>query len=1164
MATEQTSYLFIGFGGSGGKTLKSLANLISGHGHLNTRIARDSAFMLIDTDESDLADNKAAIDAAIGGVHANRRDNPIVKTVPLAEGVDQIARQINREINRSERMKSAPEELEALERHWWFEGPKDDWSKRIPFTARLLPHSPREGAGAVPLVSQFLAWHRANMLAESVREVVRELQNRALGGAQFRVKSYFIAGLSGGTGRGCWTTLGFALSRALAEFGINVLPTAFLFDHSVFHGIKGSLTAGSWLKHRVNSLTGISELVMWLRNDLHATRDFSMPSLAAPLTQTAYCTTDLTSGASELSGRSPCKNAWLIFGGTVNGVLPGQEDYYDMVGASLYARMVAAEIEGREINDLQPSRFIGSLGCNRIEVDAHAVGSAIEDAARYLWLKRMVSKHTDRQLPVLEQFRKQADLKIDSFQRMEAGIAAGADKPLAQRIWNEVRQSINLGPLKGSLESQDLDLAMQQADKLRGGLGAAECASAVTRAIGHPIVDLLKSMSERMTGREDGLTIGDCNEILRAAKRELEDDLKPLRGKLRPIVADSGVPDPASEIRRVSGRRYLVGRRFDEDEIMDVLDSATRYLMQASFAAVNAATVKSFESLIASIDAALSRVEPVLGGFEKAQANLRKTVHDTCPAIAREEGIKGDDRSASVVLADPTNWQQVLGASGGELRVFDPLRAVRTVLRPAFGSGDIEQICKEAVFGADFDAAIAVLLDWIRSSAVLDGSARNALTKSQEASLGREAVGRLKDALAHAHVSRAELRERLGLQEVVRRNVACLASVANEIKPRKRDHDHLLKAFEAVFNTRLPIDADGYAAEPPLAEVLKGLAINLAAKCDPYAIVERRSGDVRRDSAHIVLPAGRQFTKEFGEGIRQDLRRSLTGIEENRLTVKLQPDRLERDEQNPFIMLAYVSDSYDLERAGQGDGEASKRLASIDYWQNDARLRRELEACEDPDGASVFSKSGDAFGMGYLNPTFVRDEGWASLRWRPWYEHSKAKLRAEEARHRIEDAILYLVAASHDTGHNKADQLLAEARSAGDPSLDPPLLRLEGNKFSFTRRAVVRKGKQRVQGDAIPQKLLGGRDGIVKFRRLLEKDEALLAEIESERSLFDAALIDAGVTDPVRKAIRKALHDRMDALRTEAEGQGGEDHADRLRMLTAIRDRVPQFSIGKA
>ncbi len=1163
MASEQTSSLFIGFGGSGGKTLTSLANLISGNGHLNTRIARDSAFMLIDTDESDLATNKAAIDAAIGGVHANRRDNPIVKTVAMAEGVDQIARQINREINRSERMKSAPEELEALDRHWWFEGPKDDWSKRVPFTARLLPHSPREGAGAVPLVSQFLAWHRANMLAEAVREVVRELQNRALGGAQFRVKSYFVAGLSGGTGRGCWTTLGFALSRALSEFGINVLPTAFLFDHSIFHGVKGSLTAGSWLKQRVNSLTGISELVMWLQNDLRASRDFALPSLAAPLTQTAYCTTDLTGGAAELSGRSPCMNAWLIFGGTVNGVLPDPGSYYDMVGASLYARMVEAQIEGREINDKQPSRFIGSIGCNRVEVDAHAIGSAIENAARYLWLTRMISRRAERQQPVLEQFRKQADLKLDSFQRMEFGGGTSVDKPLAQRIWDEVRREINLGPLKNALEGQDLELAMQQAERLRGGLGSAECASAVSRAVGQPIVDLIKSLSDRMTGREDGLTIGDCEEILRAAKTELEEDLKPLQRRLAASTPDSGIPDPASEIRRVSGRRYLVGRRFDEDEITDVLESARRYLTLASFGAVKNATTKAFESMIATIDAALSRVQPVLGALEKTQADLRKTVHETCPAIAREAGFKGESNSASVVLADPTDWQQVLGARGGEVRIFDPLRAVRTSLRPAFGAGDIEEFCKTAVFDADFDKTIAELLDWIRGSAVLDAAAKTALTKSQEATLGRETAGKVREALDRVHASRRAMRD-LGLADVVRRNVACLASLANEIRSRKRDHDHLLKAFHAVFNTPLPIDSDGYASEPPLAEVLKGLAINLAAKCDPYAIVERRSGDVRRDSAHLVLPAGTQFTPEFAQAVREDLRREITGIKQDQLTVARQPEHLADDERNPFLMLAYVSDSYDLERDGRGDGESAKRLASIDYWQNDARLRKELEACEDPDGASVFATRGDAFGMGYMNPTFVRDEAWAELRWRPWYEQSKAKLRAEETRHRIEDAILFMVAASSDTGHAKADQIAREARSVGEPSLEPPLLRLEGNKFSFVRRPVVRKGKQRAFGDSIPQKLLNSRDGIVKFRRRLAQDENLLAEIEAERSLFDAALVEAGITDPVRKAIRKSLHDRIDALRTEAEGQGGEDHADRLRILTAIRDRAQQFAIGKA
>ena len=202
--------VFVGFGGSGGQTLKQLARMLSEDFTWARLADRHTYFLLVDTDTKDVEDAYLSIKNALsreGGM-------PWVKRLGLADGVDSIAYLVDHYLSNPQ--VADPRASARLRQRWWHQD-------GMPFVARRLLTSPQRGAGQCPLVSRFLAWRAASQINVVVDDLLREIRAR-LEGATFSVDLVLTGSLAGGTGRGCWSLLSFRMRQALADQGILCQP----------------------------------------------------------------------------------------------------------------------------------------------------------------------------------------------------------------------------------------------------------------------------------------------------------------------------------------------------------------------------------------------------------------------------------------------------------------------------------------------------------------------------------------------------------------------------------------------------------------------------------------------------------------------------------------------------------------------------------------------------------------------------------------------------------------------------------------------------------------------------------------------------------------------------------------------------------------------------
>ena len=79
--------LFVGFGGSGGKTLAEFARMVADDSELADRGDRKFYFLLVDTDSNELKRSKATIEKEF---RRTANSSPVIETFDLSHGVDRL------------------------------------------------------------------------------------------------------------------------------------------------------------------------------------------------------------------------------------------------------------------------------------------------------------------------------------------------------------------------------------------------------------------------------------------------------------------------------------------------------------------------------------------------------------------------------------------------------------------------------------------------------------------------------------------------------------------------------------------------------------------------------------------------------------------------------------------------------------------------------------------------------------------------------------------------------------------------------------------------------------------------------------------------------------------------------------------------------------------
>lgn len=1041
MPYSNTLTVLFGFGGSGGKTITHLAELLTTDPHAAKLAKERIHVVLCDTDQNDLRRGAEEIRRAFADRCPGLEMR--VDEFSLATDVDAFCDLVEERIGRA--CASPAAERRARE-HWWF----DD---RGPFSATRLPLPPSAGAGQCALVSHFLSWDKLDRFERILESIDKYAVNeRRLEG--YAVDLIMVAGLAGGTGRGCWQSLAL---KAREYFGLrnqSCRPIGFFFDQSVFEDVQRGHPEQR-VKFHVNALTGLSELAMWLRSDARMEGDepgearerrYSLPHLLAMDSLEAdIIDTDRYMPESQRArvGRSPIHKAYVFTNRSSSMHLEQSRDVYKVCASAVYGRIVLGQLRSVDAN--QPSRA-AATATSVLFVPITDIRLVVQAEARLARIRSMiVGSGADRE-PVIEPSttsRSQISFKVlhegcaanlealvsgvrdflgvheyppsgSAQRRSPHGVHLAAMEQNADEIRTDLSDAFrtgderefeaaldrnaepksNLAVTMSDAFAQVLALGVEQRAEL---LQAKDPAPLIARRALERLVLGQGEMSQ--TGAQQTLSAlalinGGSLGLALEALRELEKAIERRVLELSTASKDAGKVEPqvrgeAVNLFRRSKRRMVVPgvrSRFGGLEINNLVE-AVRNLKRAS---ERPAALQLFGRIA-------DHMLRTIRGWREATEDVVKVMVRLMDLHERENK-KLRRECFTDLQAVPTAQQQAREV----LRVMkndesNPSSRVRRRIRPLFDQAVYDRIVSETL------------------------SERSGLSASQgefcqELFGGPRGENTSERSIVHWRERRPSERHRL--EQVVEIELSQLlakqATPPSALEAFSIDSvldDLVSKWFELYRDNRgdtgfceefsrhvrhvVGIDMHRLAKEqessddpssrfmpPPREQIMASTALALATTCDPLVRLpkdELGSGDL----VTVLLP-----DVSFGKANLKPHEPWQNEIEQR---YKTRPKEFRHVKcvvlhDNPYMIVA-VSDHPKRDF----DQRAWCGWDSFSYW-TDPSLRDWLRMVEDPAGASVFVEGkDDSIGLGYLDPRVVRSGHWARRRWRPWFDPSKER-----------------------------------------------------------------------------------------------------------------------------------------------------------------------------
>ena len=1036
-----TLTILLGFGGSGGKTIAELADLLTNNPD-SARFAHERIHVILcDTDEGDLRLSSERIRTSF------ERDAPglslQVETFSLSANTDVFCDLVQSKISRM-----TPEGIARMRDHWWFNGP-------IPFSAKGLPVPANLGAGQCPLVAQFLAWEKLSKFPAVLEKIDAYARNERHM-EDFSVDLVLVSSLAGGTGRGCWQTLSFKAREHFGRSGQACRPYGFFFDQSVFTNVQRG-SPEQKIKLRINSLTGLSELAMWLRSDRRMPGDpppteatpperrFRLPDLSQPEnTQIDALDTDryIPEGHLARVGRSPIHKAFVFTNQSSSMDLNHCDKVYPLCAAAIYGRIIVTQTRSTDAN--QPSRAAatatsilyvptsrirgvilaaakaerarsileGGLGAERVvsfEKDIPTIHSETlrgKQAMLAQWLQKLL------EIPTADDLAFNALGNIVGTQSVAmklAGLLSEADTSDATEELRRALVSGDAGAVQEQLQQSmtpesesarnDFTTALQRAlgiNEDRWESLRKEAKSAKQDVLGVLARELLQHLcsghanSILKTTKDSGGAVGAAYAVVLEIYRVVAELRHSCDSKLGHAERDA--VNPAGAIladytKSVRGVRKIpmMGRAFSaissrkQRAILAALSSARRTVLLPSVLKQYAAFL---EQLATAVDQWKLRSQDATKTIQTRANELNKLVKkDIERCFTKTDTGANGRRSADALLA-----RLQLEESAPESRV---VRA----LRPVFIKNDFDETVRATIaerrnITADQELFVEQLLGRDGSSLTDEGSMlfalpRNSITERQRF---RTSVQRqLEDILAKQDAPEGAVRSFM-LPQVLSDLMRLWIEVYHANQGDEAFARELDEAVEKITGISIrelqkkAVDNDIVFPEPEI--LLAHAALKLGEKCDPLVRLPAKTiGGSAGDLVTIFLPDhpdGSGVVKGAKQEIDQRWEKWNDQFGHVQVTAR---------SSDPYMLLA-ISDHPKKDFDSQG----WTGWTSFDYWFLDTTLASWLSDVEDPGGRSVFLEGkDDSIGLAYIHPSFVRDSHWARRRWRPWFNENRQK-----------------------------------------------------------------------------------------------------------------------------------------------------------------------------
>jgi hypothetical protein len=1081
--------LYIGIGGSGLKTLTAFVETLAQHGEWGDDTETHCAFILADTDENDLRKYESLIREAARRIGKD----PIVRAVQTSEGVTSFQHYAADQLERAAHH-------DRVKEHWWYNG-------EAPFTAERLTGSPVDGAGQCPMVSTFLAWNILNRVADEVKSVVEQLQRRLTlgdGDQDWTLHTTVVAGLAGGTGRGCWHLLATKVREVLAQTGRHTMPVGYFYDWSVY--AETGPDSGMTNKMRVNALTGFSELAGWMRNETSPQPyNFQLPNLSRPQDNQSDVIDVLRvvagPGGKELKGvpgQSPVNQAFVVFGSSRAGRPGAPEAYYRVVANAMYARLVR-EVASRAVN----GAAFGGIGAASIAIPVNAIrayvrgyvgkflpltiANQVEAAHINQWVglltdglkspqaftyspkadgsvvERILSGVMANAQPRLRKLSECMEPKSKDYKRAgeecrrldgwadskdgSAAIQTIADRVLVSFYWGNQPgpDAVGTGGLMRDVGALDRLSSDDFGEIFGGGDSSVKRKNPLSEALRRLVMrsKLRMSLPDGTSAEIDISGFGTKAVLARQLVAALQDMAKKVPGA--PVGNDPGTPGSvlSHDVFEKSTKGFF-DRGIDTNEAGMISDAASSRVRMRSMGPVQEALKRTYNQ-------AADELNGLVRGLDQVVAQLRSFAEDVDRDLkphreqlfwTADDFVQAKSQASESTFAGRILTDQVLQPLANDAALERALSAEMT------GAGNQR-------FEAGLSEFVSRLEGWIRAAdpAVADSERqrelRRMMTKGIEAIKGDLVLNRkfFVDTFGFFATIRGLL-ESWG-EEFVRR--------AGSEQETKR----LKTAFLVQFGCDYPFDKDGPVRlsgdelDAHTRKTCAAMAVSLGNRCDVLFEVRRDNASVMQDDVvAVIAPSEIHFTGDF-KNAAETLARD-RGLFRVAGSFVVHPTHNAHAMGNPFLMIAYAQENFPNWKSDDG----LDRVASLQYYR-DPETTRWLEACEDPTGRSFFvddnkelAHASESFGLGFVSRVFVTNEALSKHRWKPWLKAGAAGQDARQAF--VLDALAFALCDEPAGDSGSALMRVHEAENWSIPIMSlrsPGQAESQSKKWEFARSA---------------------------------------------------------------------------------------------------------------
>jgi hypothetical protein len=719
-------------------------------------------------------------------------------------------------------------------------------------------------------------------------------------------------------------------------------------------------------------------------------------------------------------------------------VLATSQQYQEMGGTALYGLVSESSINSTLINRRTP---YGSMAAATYEVQASSIRQYLERKLRAKAARWIGEGKDDEAVnKALKEFLECTGLDFQLTSNTLSELRPSSTGDLLQRVCEALSQELTtfVDSLDKALKDGKLSDALEFAESLRL-CKPNEKLDKCPKELSDAITLGLKTAPTKVGGKKGSQSVVDPVERAKAAAIALVESsgsasvalqfLERVQTRLSQELAELPEPrevvlppqyDPIELINKYSRREYyFFGKRFNPTEIADIDGVLPMAISYWNYPLIYRELVKLAEGWIAQIEDLRAR----FGTAAKAGSLLAERFEKQIQQMFAQQKLVKDIDPHKLLFSNPDRPDAHI-PDAADMKNF-----YRRDLHPVMSPNEVEELLPEAVITEDAkqQQVDAAMRDRRRAENELDVSI--ALRDQLETEILDN------NALPFDLVS-----QHFSLVKVLEAMRPAWTQLLKKKRGDKDAYNNLCEKFHGFFGVK-PEEDQGQPRLPEVKELVKAMCASLALGCQAYWQLHKAPDD----QEVLVFPPA--LLRQDAEQVLADIQ-ALAGKH-----VKIQLPVIQVNAAgsvgNDFVLLALSYEgTYEIER-----------IASLDYWKALPKVARWLERCEDKSGASIFSTEDENKGIGYPDPSFVRNSELAALRWRPWYKEAEAKAieamavsqqnaAAQLAENMAFDATLYALL-------DPDAPVKAALSKLGKGWKTPLVSESSGEKFTFTRPAYL-------------------------------------------------------------------------------------------------------------